>query len=56
MNKPIYLEIHHIDGDRTNNKGRNLKILCPNCHSGTKNFRNRNSGRVDKGNGDNRTT
>jgi hypothetical protein len=24
--------IHHIDGDRKNNKKNNLIILCPNCH------------------------
>lgn len=35
----IKLEIHHIDGDRTNNKKNNLKLLCPNCHSFTDNFR-----------------
>lgn len=26
------LQVHHIDGDRTNNKKENLMILCPNCH------------------------
>lgn len=34
----IPLEIHHIDGDCTNNKINNLELLCPNCHSLTKNF------------------
>lgn len=29
----IPLEIHHIDGDYTNNKEENLQLLCPNCHS-----------------------
>jgi hypothetical protein len=27
-------EIHHIDGDRNNNRFRNLIALCPNCHTG----------------------
>lgn len=35
----IPLEIHHIDGDYTNNKESNLKVLCPNCHSLTSNFK-----------------
>ena len=36
---PICLEVHHIDGDRTNNKLENLQLLCPNCHSMTDNWR-----------------
>lgn len=31
--KPIPLELHHIDGDRYNNKLDNLRVLCPTCHS-----------------------
>jgi len=27
------LEVHHIDGNKRNNKLDNLIILCPNCHS-----------------------
>lgn len=34
----IPLEIHHIDGDCTNNTEDNLELLCPNCHSLTDNF------------------
>jgi hypothetical protein len=41
MNKPMPLEIHHKDGDRTNNSEDNLQILCCNCHSLTDNWRNR---------------
>ena len=37
--KPISLELHHIDGDRSNNTYENLQALCPNCHSQTDNFR-----------------
>jgi len=40
--KPISLELEHIDGDNSNNKIENLKILCPNCHSQTPTFRARN--------------
>lgn len=31
--KPIPLEVHHIDRDRTNNEESNLELLCKNCHS-----------------------
>ena len=34
----IPLQIHHIDGDYTNNKEENLQLLCPNCHSLTNTF------------------
>lgn len=49
--EPICLELHHIDGDRTNNTFENLKLLCPNCHAMTKNWRgkkNKASSVVDK--------
>ena len=37
--KPIPLELHHIDGDHSNNTKENLQVLCANCHSQTDNFR-----------------
>lgn len=43
LGQPINLEVHHIDGDRTNNTFENLILLCPNCHSYTENYRARNS-------------
>lgn len=39
---PISLELHHIDGNRTNHHIDNLMLLCPNCHSQTDNFRAKN--------------
>ena len=33
MGKPIVLQLHHIDGNRENNKEENLSLLCPNCHT-----------------------
>lgn len=40
LGKPLKIEMHHKDGDRTNNDKSNLILLCPNCHSQTENFRN----------------
>lgn len=42
MGKPITLELHHINGDHFDNRLENLQILCPNCHSQTLFYRNRN--------------
>lgn len=36
--KPITCQLHHIDGNRQNNKLNNLIMLCPNCHSQTDNY------------------
>ena len=46
----IPLEVHHIDGDCTNNKLENLQLLCPNCHCLTDNFGslNKNSKRFHR--------
>jgi len=46
----VPLQIHHIDGDCTNNKEENLQLLCPNCHTLTENYgsRNNNCTRIDK--------
>ena len=38
----IPLQIHHVDGDCTNNREENLQLLCPNCHSLTETFGNLN--------------
>lgn len=42
MNKPLILEMDHIDGDRDNNDWDNLRLLCPNCHSQTDTYGSRN--------------
>lgn len=42
MGKKLVLELHHIDGDKQNNKRDNLCFLCPNCHSFTPNYKSKN--------------
>lgn len=42
LGQPINLEVHHVNGDRTDNRLENLKLLCPNCHSYTPNFTHSN--------------
>lgn len=46
LGKKIPLELHHADGDSTNNELDNIQLLCPNCHSTTSNYRGRNIGKV----------
>ena len=36
----IPLEIDHLDGNAYNNQKENLKVVCPNCHSLTKTYKN----------------
>ena len=40
-NKPIVLEIDHINGHNNDNRLENLRMLCPNCHSQTDTYRRR---------------
>ena len=39
--EPIPLEIHHINGINSDNRFENLRLLCPNCHALTNNYRGR---------------
>lgn len=40
--KSLVLEINHINGNNLDHRIENIQILCPNCHSQTKNFRGKN--------------
>jgi DNA-binding CsgD family transcriptional regulator len=40
--KPITVALHHINGDRMDNRVENLELLWPNCHSQTDTFAGRN--------------
>ncbi len=39
------LEIDHIDGSFENNSEENLRLLCPNCHALTPNYKKLNNGK-----------
>lgn len=41
-NKPLNMELDHVDGNRTNHKIENLRMLCPNCHAQTETYRSKN--------------
>lgn len=41
----IPLEVDHIDGNSNNNKEKNLRLICPNCHSLTETYRGANRGK-----------
>lgn len=43
--KPLRLVLDHVDGDSTNNRRDNLRLVCPNCDSQLPTFKSRNRGR-----------
>lgn len=47
-NKPIALELHHVDKNSKNGKVNNLQLLCPNCHSQTPGYCDKRNGRLNE--------
>lgn len=42
LDRPLSLQLHHINGDKTDNRLTNLTFVCPNCHSQTETYTSRN--------------
>jgi 5-methylcytosine-specific restriction endonuclease McrA len=42
LGQSLSVTLHHINGDRLDNRVENLELLCPNCHSQTENYSGRN--------------
>lgn len=42
MNRDLVFVIDHIDGDASNNKRENIRMICPNCDSQTETFKSKN--------------
>jgi len=44
----IPVELDHINGDKKDNRLKNLRVLCPNCHSLQDTHRGKNIGRMPR--------
>ena len=45
LDKPMPLELDHINGNSSDNSKENVRMLCPNCHSFTPTYKGRNKGK-----------
>lgn len=44
----LVLELDHINGNHDDNEFKNLRLLCPNCHSQTETFRGRKNKNISR--------
>jgi DNA-binding transcriptional ArsR family regulator len=47
--EPLSMQLHHANGDGTDNRLENLRLLCANCHSQTDTYGGRNGHRRVRG-------
>lgn len=45
QHKPLAMHLDHINGENSDNRLENLRILCPNCHAQTPTYCGRNWGK-----------
>lgn len=44
LNLPLTFVVDHIDGNPSNNRRENLRLICPNCDSQLSTYKGRNRG------------
>ena len=46
LGKRLAFELDHIDGNSNNHLLKNLRVVCPNCHSQTETYRAKNISKI----------